>query len=153
PGADRPPLGDRRRPRTLLRVDQVVRAARRRHDAFPGAGGHDQARRHRRFAASLRARGDAALRPRRPGGYDMNTMKRAKVRNVSFHFDDDTPFQWNRANPLFGFAGNILSFIAPPFERYMVTTARQAIPLIADPEVAADADAFLRQEAIHAREH
>src|SRR5262245_52202210 len=153
PGADRSPLGDRRRAGALLRVDQVVRAAGRRHDALPGAGGHDQARRHRRLAAPLRARGDAAFRPRRPGGYDMTTMMRPKVRNVSFHFDDDTPFQWNRANPLFGFVGNILSFIAPPFERYMVTTARQAIALIADPEVAADADAFLRQEAIHAREH
>ncbi len=76
-----------------------------------------------------------------------------KVRNVSFRFDDDTPFQWNPANPLFGFACNVLSFIAPPFERYMVTTARQAIPRIADPEVVAEADAFLRQEAIHAREH
>jgi predicted metal-dependent hydrolase len=76
-----------------------------------------------------------------------------KVRNVSFHFDENTPFQWNPANPLFGFAGNILSFVAPPFERYMVTTARQAIPRIADPQVAAEADAFLRQEAIHAREH
>ncbi len=80
-------------------------------------------------------------------------MTHLKVRNVSFRFDDDTPFQWNPANPLFGFVGNILSFVAPPFERYMVTTARQAIPRIADPEVAADADAFLRQEAIHAREH
>jgi len=76
-----------------------------------------------------------------------------KVRSVSFRFDDDTPFQWNPANPLFGFVGNILSFVAPPFERYMVTTARRAIPRIADPEVAAEADAFLRQEAIHAREH
>jgi predicted metal-dependent hydrolase len=81
-------------------------------------------------------------------------MMHPKVRNdVAFRFDDNTPFQWNRANPLFGFACNILSFVAPPFERYMVTTARQAIPRIADPEVAAEADAFLRQEAIHAREH
>lgn len=76
-----------------------------------------------------------------------------KVRSVSFRFGDDTPFQWNPANPLFGFVGNILSFVAPPFERYMVTTARQATPRITDPEVAAEADAFLRQEAIHAREH
>jgi hypothetical protein len=29
-------------------------------------------------------------------------MTHPKVRNVSFHFDDDTPFQWNPANPLFG---------------------------------------------------
>ncbi len=80
-------------------------------------------------------------------------MSPPKVRNVSFAFDDATPFQWNPANPFFGFAMNSLSFIAPPFERYMVTTAREALPRIADPEIAADADAFLRQEASHAREH
>jgi predicted metal-dependent hydrolase len=84
---------------------------------------------------------------------EQQALTRLKVRHVSFQFDDDTPFQWNRANPLFGFAGNSLSFIAPPFERYMVTAARQAMPRIADPAVAAEADAFLRQEALHAREH
>ena len=76
-----------------------------------------------------------------------------KVRNISFEFDESTPFQWNRANPLFGFAGNIISFVAPPFERYMVAAARQAMSRIDDPDVAAEADAFLRQEALHAREH
>ena len=76
-----------------------------------------------------------------------------KVRNVSFEFDESTPFQWNPANPLFGSVGNILSFVAPPFERYMVAAARQAMPHIDDPEVRAEADAFLRQEALHAREH
>jgi predicted metal-dependent hydrolase len=76
-----------------------------------------------------------------------------KVRNVSFHFDDDTPFQWNPANPLFGLALNSLSFVAPPFERYIVTAVRQAMPRIDDPAMAAEADAFLRQEALHAREH
>jgi predicted metal-dependent hydrolase len=80
-------------------------------------------------------------------------LTRLKVRNVAFQFDDDTPFQWNPANPLFGFACNSLSFIAPPFERYMVAGVRQAMPRIVDPAVAAEADAFLRQEALHAREH
>jgi hypothetical protein len=46
-----------------------------------------------------------------------------------------------------------LSFIAPPFERYMVTAVHQAMPRIDDPAVAAEADAFLRQEALHARAH
>jgi predicted metal-dependent hydrolase len=78
---------------------------------------------------------------------------RLKVRSLPFHFGDDTPFQWNPANPLFGFAGNILSFVAPPFERYIVAGLRQAMPRIDDPAVAAEADAFLRQEAQHARAH
>ena len=76
-----------------------------------------------------------------------------KVRNLPFHFGDDTPFQWNPANPFFGFALNSLSFFAPPFERYIVAGLRQAMPRITDPAVAAEADAFLRQEAQHARAH
>lgn len=80
-------------------------------------------------------------------------MTRPRVRNVAFRFDDDTPFQWNRANPLFGFVGNILSFVAPPFENYLVVATRQAMSWITDSDVAAEADAFLRQEALHAREH
>src|SRR5262245_20461572 len=80
-------------------------------------------------------------------------LTRLKVRNLPFQFDDDTPFQWNRANPLFAFAMNSLSFIAPPFERYIVAGLRQAMSRIDDPAVAAEADAFLRQEAQHARVH
>ena len=80
-------------------------------------------------------------------------MTRLQVRSIPFRFGDDTPFQWNPANPFFGFAMNCLSFIAPPFERYMVTAVHQAMPRIDDPAVAAEADAFLRQEALHARAH
>jgi predicted metal-dependent hydrolase len=80
-------------------------------------------------------------------------MTRLKIRNLPFQFGDDTPFQWNPANPLFGFAMNSLSFVAPPFERYIVAAVRLAMPRIGDPAVAAEADAFLRQEAQHARVH
>lgn len=80
-------------------------------------------------------------------------MTRLKVRSIPFRFGDDTPFQWNPCNPLFGFAMNCLSFVAPPFERYMVAAVHQALPRIADPAVATDAEAFLRQEALHARAH
>jgi predicted metal-dependent hydrolase len=82
-----------------------------------------------------------------------HALTRLKIRNIPFHFGDDTPFQWNPANPLFGLAMNTLSFIAPPFERYIVTALRHAMPRIDDPAVAAEADAFLRQEAQHARVH
>jgi predicted metal-dependent hydrolase len=80
-------------------------------------------------------------------------MTHPKLRNIQFRFGEDTPFQWNPANPMFGFAMNSLSFVAPPFERYIVAAVRQAMPRIDDPEVAVEADAFLRQEALHAREH
>jgi len=80
-------------------------------------------------------------------------MTHPTVRSLPFRFDEHTPFQWNPANPLFGFAMNSLSFVAPPFERYMVTAVHQAMPHIDDAEVAAEAEAFLRQEALHARAH
>lgn len=86
-------------------------------------------------------------------GPEPRPLTRLKVRNLPFQFGDDTPFQWNPANPLFGFALNSLSFVAPPFERYIVAGLRLAMPRITDPAVAAEADAFLRQEAQHARRH
>jgi predicted metal-dependent hydrolase len=76
-----------------------------------------------------------------------------KVRRVDFAFDESTPLQWNPNNPMFGFVMLTLSFLAPPFERYMVAGTRMAMPHIRDPDVAAEADAFLRQEALHARAH
>lgn len=80
-------------------------------------------------------------------------MTHPKIRNVPFRFDEHTPFQWNPANPLFGCAMNTLSFIAPPFERYIVSAVHMAMPRIEDPEMKAEAEAFLRQEALHARVH
>jgi predicted metal-dependent hydrolase len=76
-----------------------------------------------------------------------------KVRSLPFRFDENTPFQWNPANPLFGLAMNTLSFVAPPFERYIVAAVHMAMPRIEDPEMRVEADAFLRQEALHARVH
>lgn len=80
-------------------------------------------------------------------------LTRLQIRNLPFRFGDDTPFQWNPANPMFGFAMNSLSFVAPPFERYIVAGLRLAMPRIEDPAILAEADAFLRQEAQHARVH
>jgi predicted metal-dependent hydrolase len=80
-------------------------------------------------------------------------MTALTVRKPEFAFDATTPFQWNPANPEFGIAMNGLSFLAPPFERYLVTATRMAMDVIADPAVKEEADAFLRQEAAHARAH
>ncbi len=76
-----------------------------------------------------------------------------KIRRLAFAFDESTPLQWNRDNPMFGFVMLTLTFVAPPFERYMVTATRLALPHIDDPDVAAEAEAFLRQEALHAKAH
>lgn len=80
-------------------------------------------------------------------------MTDLQVRKLSFSFDDRTPFQWNPANPAFGVSFNGFTFIAPAFERYMVAATRMAMKEITDDGVRAEADAFLRQEALHARAH
>lgn len=80
-------------------------------------------------------------------------MTELTVRRLPFRFDDTVPFQWHPTNPEFGIVTNAISVIAVAFERYIIAVVRQAIPHITDPEAAAEADAFLRQEAQHARAH
>ena len=80
-------------------------------------------------------------------------MTSLKVRTLDWRFGSDTPFQWNRSNPAFGLGMNALSFIGPAFERFIVVVVREAMQGIDDPEVLGEADAFLRQEGLHARAH
>lgn len=80
-------------------------------------------------------------------------MTALKIRKLRWSFDETTPFQWNRANPRFGLAMNVLSFVAPGFERYIVAAVRMAMPQIRDAAARAEAEAFLRQEALHAGAH
>jgi predicted metal-dependent hydrolase len=75
------------------------------------------------------------------------------VRRPEFGIDDSVPFQWQPANPGFGLFGNVFTFLAIAFERYVVAATRQAMDRITDPVVAEEADAFLRQEAQHAKAH
>src|SRR5262245_17496436 len=75
------------------------------------------------------------------------------VRRPPFQIDASVPFQWQPANPCFGLFGNTFTFLAIAFERYIVAATRQAMPRITDPAVAEEAEAFLRQEAQHARVH
>jgi hypothetical protein len=56
--------------------------------------------------------------------------------------------------PTSGCSATPFTFIAVPFERYIVAAVRKAADrLDQDPDVAAEADAFLRQEAQHAAAH
>jgi predicted metal-dependent hydrolase len=76
-----------------------------------------------------------------------------EVRKPPFRIDESVAFQWQPANPGFGLFGNVFTFLAIAFERYLVSATRQAMDRIADPALAAEADAFVRQEAQHARAH
>ena len=76
------------------------------------------------------------------------------VRKIPWEFDATVPFMWQPANPDFGLFCNAFTFIAVPFERYIVSVVRKAADILDhDPHVAAEADAFLRQEAQHASAH
>ena len=81
-------------------------------------------------------------------------MTNLVVRKIPWEFDASVPFMWQPANPNFGLFCNAFTFIAVPFERYIVNVVRKAQDkLNEDPDVAAEAEAFLRQEAQHAAAH
>ena len=75
------------------------------------------------------------------------------VRRPKFDFTEDVPWVWNQTNPGFSFFMNATSIIAICFEQMIVAAVQEAKPLITDPAVAAEATAFLRQEAQHSSTH
>ncbi|MET9215950.1 MULTISPECIES: metal-dependent hydrolase [unclassified Nocardia] len=76
------------------------------------------------------------------------------VRKMDFAFADyDVPFLWNPQNPAFSSMANAVSFLAIGFEKMIVQLITQAKPQITDPEVAEEADAFMRQEGQHSTAH
>ncbi|WIM90018.1 metal-dependent hydrolase [Candidatus Mycobacterium wuenschmannii] len=80
-------------------------------------------------------------------------MTALEVRRPKFDFTGDVPWEWNPANPRFSFFMNATSIIAICFEQFIVAAVQEAKPLITDPQVAAEATAFLRQEAQHSSTH
>ena len=76
------------------------------------------------------------------------------VRKMRFAFaDHDVPFLWNEQNPAFSSMANAVSFLAIAFEKMIGQMIPQALPLITDPEVAEEAQAFVRQEGQHSMAH
>lgn len=84
-------------------------------------------------------------------------MTELVVRKMAFQFDDPAakvPFMWQPANPSFAIFCNAFTFIAVPFEKYIIAALRQVQDRLGtDANIAAEADAFLRQEAQHAAAH
>ena len=79
------------------------------------------------------------------------------VRKMAFQFDasvSKVPFMWQPANPEFAIYRNAFTFIAVPFEKYIIAALRRAEDrLNSDPEVAEEAEALLREEAQRASAH
>jgi predicted metal-dependent hydrolase len=80
-------------------------------------------------------------------------MTTLKIRNIPFRFDDSVPFQWNPANPEFGLIANCIGFLIVSMEKMIVSVVHKVLPRITDPAAAAEANAFLRQEGLHAAAH
>lgn len=80
-------------------------------------------------------------------------MTNLQVRRIDFDFDGEVPFVWNEHNPAFSLNMNATSVIAVAFEKFIVAAVREAMPLIIDPAAAAEAEAFLFQEAEHSAAH
>lgn len=81
-------------------------------------------------------------------------MTDLQVRKMRFAFEDyDVPFLWNEQNPAFSSMANAVSFLAIGFEKMIVKMILQLQPLITDPAVVEEADAFMRQEGQHSTAH
>lgn len=76
------------------------------------------------------------------------------VRKLRFAFaDHHVPFLWNESNPAFSSMANAVSFLAIAFEKMIGQMIPEAMPLITDPVIAEEADAFVRQEGQHSMGH
>jgi predicted metal-dependent hydrolase len=76
------------------------------------------------------------------------------IRKIRWDFDETVPFLWQPANPNFAMFCNVFTFIAVPFERYLIKALSQGQARFDEsPDIAAEADGFLRQEGQHASAH
>src|SRR3954469_25125630 len=80
-------------------------------------------------------------------------MTELQIRRVDFGCREGAPFHGVPSLAKFGLMCNAISILAIAFEKFIVVSVRRAIPLIKDPAVAEEAEAFLRQEAQHAKNH
>lgn len=80
-------------------------------------------------------------------------MTALEVRRPKFDFSDGVPWAWHPENPAFSFFMNATSIIAICFEQMIVAAVQEAKPRMTDADVAAEASAFLRQEAQHSSSH
>lgn len=81
-------------------------------------------------------------------------MSDLKVRRVKFDLaGDDIPFNWHPQRPAFAMQCNVVSFFAPGFEKLIVQSTREALPLMRDPEMVDEATDYIKQEGQHKAAH
>ncbi len=75
-----------------------------------------------------------------------------KARRVQFDLSE-TPLHWLRDDPFGTHLINGIHMLLPAGEFWFCRVYNRALPLITDPQLRADVEGFIRQEAIHARVH
>lgn len=80
-------------------------------------------------------------------------MSHLKVRQISFQFNEKTPYYWNQFNPYWGNFVNYATLAIPGFERLIIRSVRAAMPKISDPALKQEAELFCQQEAQHTKQH
>jgi predicted metal-dependent hydrolase len=75
-----------------------------------------------------------------------------KPRRVQFDFQD-SPLHWIPDDPFSTHIINGINMLLPPGELWFCRVYNKALPLVSDPQLRADVEGFIRQEAIHARSH
>ncbi|MBT0566291.1 metal-dependent hydrolase [Williamsia sp. CHRR-6] len=89
---------------------------------------------------------DAPLIDTDPGPVELH------ARNVAFDFEQ-TPLHWIPGHPMASNVISMLNLLLPEGERWFVATYNEALPFVADDELAATMRGFIGQEAIHAEAH
>ncbi|MAU80896.1 metal-dependent hydrolase [Gordonia sp. Z-3] len=74
------------------------------------------------------------------------------ARNVTFDWTE-TPLHWIPGHPVASNFISVLNLMLPEGERWFVQTYNEALPLVADDELAASMRGFIGQEAMHAEAH
>jgi predicted metal-dependent hydrolase len=75
-----------------------------------------------------------------------------KPRRVQFDFQD-TPLHWIPDDPFSSHIINGINIILPAGELWFCRVYNKALPYVTDPQLRADVEGFIRQEAIHSRVH
>lgn len=75
-----------------------------------------------------------------------------KPRRVQFDFQD-SPLHWIPDDPYSTHIVNGINMILPAGELWFCRVYNKALPYVTDPQLRADVEGFIRQEAIHSRAH
>lgn len=89
----------------------------------------------------------------RDASNDRRTPEEIVVRKIPFEFPDDIDPHWKPDEPELSHMINGASLTMPYLEPFLIDCMREAVKLVDDPQIRADARAFSAQEGQHFRAH